>query len=170
MQFLFQIQIPKRSEKCVECNKVFSAEEQFCSTLREENAAWLRRDWCLSCIPKISEARETRWMSRQSIKEKPIAIDEKDRGWSLLLELLKEEPLEQVEQEIVILALYLIRKKILIERKGSVEKEGRFWSLCEHIENGEMLLIPKIDLFQLDIPLLQKRIKNKLEAFDGSSD
>ena len=86
--------------------------------------------------------------------------DELEKGWTLLKTLSASEIAEEKE-EAVVLALYLNRKKLLAVRKETSLKEKGF-SLYEHLENGEALLVPKLDLFSLSIPAVQERLKKKL--------
>lgn len=174
MTFPFSIHIPRRSLWCLVCNKRFADEERIVSTLREEHETWVRLDGCVGCLlPPHNEAKmrgaETRWISCQPIKDKleKKTHDEAESGWALLLEMMEGKISLEEEEELFILSLYLMRKKVLVERKGHLEKEGRLSILYEHLASGQMILIPKLDLGKLQLPLIQGRIKAKLEAFDA---
>lgn len=159
MPFLFQIQIPRRNQRCSECEKSFAEGEKILSTLQEEKGGWIRKDGCINCVSPNNEG--IRWISRHKEIDKGKPTDEGEKGWNLLLQMVKEKEFQK-EEELFILALYLIRKKILIERKNPFKKEDRLWILCEHSESGEMIFIPKLDLAGLNLPAIQAQIKTRL--------
>lgn len=105
-----------------------------------------RKDTCLSCY---APTKATTWKQKfkQKVSVKEDNHDEMDRAWELLLTSEGEEA--------YILALYLVRKKILA-RRG---KEG----LYEHLETGEMIKVEEVDLKQFSIPEIHNRLQSKLQ-------
>lgn len=137
-----KITIPKRSTACQVCQKPFEIGEEMISQLFPD---FLRKDSCLSCyVPAIATTWKQKYPQKVSLKE-----DDKDeiaKAWELLGSSKGEEA--------YILALYLLRKKILAKRG----KEG----LYEHLETGEMVMVEEVDLKNFSIQDIHSRLQAKL--------
>lgn len=162
MKTYFQILIPKRNPFCAHCQKAFSNKEEMVSFLNEKEEEWLRIDLCTPCSSKHQEPSLTKWKSQFSkalveIIEQPEA----EKGFNLLQTLAISDMTEE-QEEAFLLALFLVRKKKISEKKEVIEKDKKFFKLYEHIESGEALLVPQPTLAGFSIPEVQKRLKAKL--------
>lgn len=138
-----KINIPRRNAFCQGCQKPFEVDQEIVSQLHED---FSRKDTCLSCFAQV---KATTWKQkyRQKLSVVQDDLDELSRAWELLQTSEGEEA--------YILALYLVRKKILA-RRG---KEG----LYEHLETGEMIKVEEVDLKQFSIPEIHNRLQSKLK-------
>jgi hypothetical protein len=139
-----KITIPKRSTACQVCQKPFEAGQEIVSQLMED---FSRKDACLNCLTPAPKTTTWKQKYQQKLLLKQDDRDEAARAWELL------QTTKDLE-EAYILALYLIRKKILAKRN----KEG----LYEHLETGEMAMVEDVDLKKLVIPEIHARLQIKL--------
>lgn len=171
------IQLPPRSHSCQHCEVRFSRGNDYYSLLfgnelfHSKKEPIVRRDICLSCWnshPHTFEknASTTYWKSsiplKQSAKE---PLSRAENALNLLKMALKENAgsMDLSDYEMFFLAIYLVRKKMLIHRK-MIEQSGTHYQLFEVADSEEILAIKKVDLSKADIPMLQKVIAQKLYA------
>jgi len=153
MKAPFQITIPRRSAYCMRCKAPFSLKQEIQSQILEEEGEWSRQDACLACFSPISGA--VVWKHTIGSEEK-IAPENRDylQGVVELLQKLIESELKEDHEEAFLLALYLVRKKVLVHRV----KMG----LYENLETGEMYMVPKIDFSHFSAHAVQLRLQQKL--------
>lgn len=153
MKAQFQIAIPRRATECILCKGAFQPGQEIQSQLLEKDEAWIRKDSCVHCFQQIPQA--VIWRHLIGSEEK---VSEEDRdhiahALDLLPRLIESEsPLEH--EEAFLLALYLVRKKVLVHRV----KMG----LYENLETGDLYLVPKIDFSRFSAYATQVRLQEKL--------
>ncbi|KAF3362035.1 Uncharacterized protein PHSC3_001346 [Chlamydiales bacterium STE3] len=153
----FLLQIPKRSSTCSHGKETFSDGMDYYSFIQQEkDHLYVRFDYCQHCWRQLELSEMTFWKGRISSKKenKPKSSEE-----SALLYLDQVLSDSTKKEELFILALYLARKKILVFRK-SLESHD----LYENLETEEMLSIPKVAISSLDLPVLQKKLAEKLKV------
>lgn len=153
MKAPFQIVIPKRALLCTLCKVPFSPGQEIQSALQEKESEWVRQDACLNCSAPTQGA--VVWKHTIGAEEK-IQIENRDHiEKSLeLLQKLIESDLQEEHEEAFLLALYLVRKKVLVHRVRM--------GLYENLETGDMYLIPKIDFSKFSAYGAQMRLQEKL--------
>lgn len=153
MKAQFQIVIPKRNLNCIRCKTSFSKGQEIYSQLIENSQKWLRQDACLSCFLPLESA--VIWKHTIGTEEKvlPEIQDHIAKALDLLEKLIESERVSDHE-EALLLALYLVRKKVLVHRV----KMG----LYENLETGEMFLIPKINSAHFSAHAVGLRLQEKL--------
>lgn len=153
MKAQFQISIPKRAGFCGSCRAAFQSEQEIQSQLLEQDNGWFRQDSCTECYKPLNSA--VVWKHTIGSREiiEPESRDHIDKALELLQRLIDGETQEEFE-EAFLLALYLVRKKILVHRV----KMG----LYENLETGDMYLVPKIDFAKFSAYGAQVRLQEKL--------
>lgn len=150
--------IPRRSRKCLRGEEPLLPGEAYYSliiALRDES--YERRDFCPACWEKEPLCPEAiSWkgdVPKKNAKEK--AQDKAEAWFEVLREALEaEEP--DAPKEALLIALFLKRKKLLIE-KG--ELKGK--TLFEAPETEELFLVPKVTFTGADF-YLQEQVGKKL--------
>lgn len=153
MKAQFQIVIPKRNLVCVNCKNSFSSGQEIQSQLVESSQGWLRQDACTPCFSPLESA--VIWKHTIGTEEKvlPENQDHIAHALELLQKLIGSELIAEHE-EAFLLALYLVRKKVLIHRVRM--------GLYENLETGDMYLIPKIDFAHFSAHAAGLRLQEKL--------
>ncbi len=119
--------INKGSKSCIACNKEFCEEEEYYSSLYDENSAFVRKDYCTSCWN--GNAKETSfsfWKTKLTKRDKPV---QKFINVALLLDMfIKLEGKNETHQRNLryVLALYLIRKKIFKLKSWKKQENEEF--------------------------------------------
>lgn len=144
MKATFQIVIPKRMTACFSCQKPFLPMQEIVSELVE----WNRKDFCSNCFNQAPHAITWKQKYQEKASIEPEDQDEIAKSWELLQK--NEDP-----EVAYILTLYLARKKILAKRGNT--------GLYEHLETGEMVMIPDIDFKKLTLPEVHRRLQDKLK-------
>lgn len=153
MKAPFQIVIPKRGASCSICQISFASGQEIQSQLLEKEEGWLRQDSCSGCfspIPKAVVWKHTIGLEEKKSPETSGRIEK----MVILLQKLIESPSQEEHEEAFLLALYLVRKKVLVHRT----KMG----LYENLETGEMYLIPKLDFSHFSAQNAEIRLQTKL--------
>lgn len=110
---------------------------------------YTRADTCENCYQKRDASIVFRTKFRK-IEAPEENLDELSRFYKLLEEFLQKDQAD----EAFVLAQYLVRKKILVNRSSK--------GLYENVETGELFAIPKVNLSTLLITSIQKRILDRL--------
>lgn len=153
----FLLQIPKRSSCCSQGREPFHEGMEYYSFIQHEKEnVYLRQDYCQECWQKMQISEKTFWKGKIQAKESVELKSSEEKALQYLEEILNDET---KKQEVFILALFLVRKKMLVFRKSI---EG--FDLYEKIATEEMLAIPKIAISQLDVASLQKNLAEKLSS------
>lgn len=151
----FILQIPKRAACCSHGKEPFKEGMEYYSIIKHEKEnIYVRQDYCHNCWRESKHIEKTYWKGKIQSKETVELKSSEERALAYLEEILTHE---DKKQEAFILALFLVRKKMLAYRKSI---EG--FDLYEKLANEEMIAIPKITISQLDIPFLQKSLAEKL--------
>ncbi len=153
MKAPFQIAIPKRGIQCMQCKTPFQSGQEIQSQILEGEGEWTRHDACLPCFSQIAGA--VIWKHTIGSEEK-VAPENRDHIASTLelLQKLIESESKEDNEEAFLLALYLVRKKVLVHRVRM--------GLYENLESGDMFLVPKIDFSHFSAHAVQLRLQQKL--------
>ncbi len=119
--------INKSSNGCIICNKEFSEEEEYYSSLYSENDFFIRKDFCTSCW---DEGREgsffSFWKTKVPKKDKPSQkLVDTDVLLDMFMRLDGDTGINQKNLRFV-LALYLIRKKVMKLKSLTRENSEEF--------------------------------------------
>lgn len=149
------VQIPRRSRKCKSGEEPFQPGTSYYSRLlRINQETFERADFCEACWKKESPLQEAiSWRGEVPKKSPKEKAEEKLEGW---LELFRRLIEEKSEKEAYLMALFLKRKKVLLER-GALEGV----SLFEREETEELFQVRPMKLTKDDIPL-QEALSKKL--------
>lgn len=171
MRTIFQQEIPRRKQICFMGSELFSPGMDYYSLLKEdETGKWLRHDFCIDCWEKFAGQRPRNqtddkasyWKSK--VEDKKIyaksSIDRNERALELLLQALAKNSPEDIE-EAFILALYLARNKKLVIRK-EINHPGESSAIYEILATEELLIVPKLNLSQLQIEKIKGTLAIKL--------
>jgi hypothetical protein len=153
MKAQFQITIPKRSQSCMQCNKPFAPNQEIHSQVVEGEEEWIRQDACVECFSPIENAAKWKQVIDSNEKIVPENRDHIEKLLELLQKLIESEAASDHE-EAFLLALYLVRKKVLVHRVRM--------GLYENAETGDMFLVPKIDFSHFSAHATQLRLQEKL--------
>ena len=153
MKAQFQIAIPKRAASCAQCHNDFKPAEEIQSQLLDIEGEWIRQDTCVACFSPLESAVIWKHTIGSEEKIEPENRDHIVTSLELLQRLIESNVAEEHE-EAFLLALYLVRKKVLVHRV----KMG----LYENLETGEMYLVPKIDFANFSAYAAQMRLQEKL--------
>ncbi|MCH9609266.1 MAG: hypothetical protein S4CHLAM45_14690 [Chlamydiales bacterium] len=133
--------IPTRARICCKGGERLFPGSHYVSTLVLKEGEWERKDYCLTCFKGEGEVHT--WQGKIPPKEeKKLTPDEEAYArFSLLVEK------EQRDEMVYLLALYLVRKKMLVKRGPT---------FYENIESGELFEIKPIQV--------QEDAKRELQA------
>lgn len=138
--------INKGSKSCIVCNKEFCEEEEYYSSLLDENNAFIRKDYCILCWN--CNAKETSfsfWKTKLPKSDKPV---QRFMNVELLLDMFTRlEGKNEAHQRNLryILALYLIRKKVFKLKSWRRQDSEEFIILQYPREDREFnVLDPKL--------------------------
>lgn len=152
----FNLQIPKRSSCCCHGQEPFSEGMEYYSFIqRDKENIYLRNDYCKTCWKEMQSSEKTFWKGKIQPKLKDELKSSEETALLYLEDILTSG---DKKQEAFILALYLVRKKILAFRKSI---DG--FDLYEKLETEEMLAIPKVPIAELNLADLQKSLAEKLQ-------
>lgn len=166
--------IPRRARYCLGCETPFTHEMEYHSTLSDpvpEKPA-VRKDFCLECWTSHADAEKAacfiHWRSKvPSAKKKYEGDKERDEQ---ALELLKEQLSDEERRaECFILALYLARKKILLQRQ-EISQDGKDFTLYEVAETEEMLPVEKVPVEQLNGQRIREEIYKQFQVVESPQD
>lgn len=152
------IKIPRRKRHCDICKAVFSYTSPYDTVLIEENEGWNRLDYCSKCwSPHLKEGAKSHWRALVPAKNESTAPDE--NSFLNLVDHLRFF-LEKGSNpsQAFILALYLLRKKVL-QKRQELEHEGMLVTLYEVKNSDEILVVPHVDITNLDAAQLQNELQ-----------
>lgn len=150
--------IPRRSRKCVRGEEPLLPGAPYFSRItisREEEVE--RSDFCLACWEKEPACPDAvSWKGDVPKKNAKEKAEDKAEGWlEALREALAAEEAD-APKEALLIALFLKRKKLLLE-KG--ELKGKM--IFEAPETEELFLVPKVRFTGADF-YLQSQVASKL--------
>ncbi len=155
---VFQITIPRRSNRCAKGDDPFVPSTSYYSLVEEgEKGELERRDYCEACWKGVDKDGRTYWKGRVPEKKeraKYADLSRDARALALLRDALKGE---STQDEAFVLALYLQRQKKLLSRKVVKEQQ-----LYEVAGTEEMIAVPVIKLSSLQVETVQKQIAEKM--------
>jgi len=163
----WQIEIPRRSKRCSLNQEQFAEGTEYYSLLQrdEDKGHYVRKDFCNVCWEQVSKDYEkgscSLWKSKVPLRSFEKKSESRDiRALDILRESIQDLN-ENILAEAFVLALYLARKRIIVQRE-EVYIEEKKMLLFEIIATEEMLLIPKIELSQIQTDNVQLELVKKL--------
>lgn len=105
-------EIDRATSHCVKCEKQFQEEQEYFSCLLDEQGRFVRRDFCPECWDGTAEAFSF-WKTRVPPKDEPKKIFLDDSVLVDFFQRLQDEEAADRVQFRYIVALMLMRKKIL---------------------------------------------------------
>lgn len=170
MFFSSLLEIPRRSGLCSHCAEKFPQGSFYHSALTIEKKQNLKRqDYCSDCWkhlePSIILSFQCHWKAATPDKK------ENDQRFlckeAYVLSLVKDRTESQNHEELVkrfFLALYLVRKRILVQRK-ELEISKEIYILFEIVETEEIIPIKKIQPEKIDLNKIQLEIAEMLACY-----
>lgn len=158
---VLQTDIPRRSNCCQKCNNAFRPNDLYFSMLFKT----CRQDFCQSCWNDFDRSNcLCYWKASVPIRKCSInpPLSKQDRYLSLL-----KGAIEHNSDEAYLLALYLVRKKVLLSRKEYLQGADIF-SLFEIASTEEMLTIKKASLSDGNLEALTSGLALKLGDLKAS--
>lgn len=161
--------IPRRSPRCVQNQEVLVPGADYYSVISEDdNGAFVRKDFCVACWEASAKQeclKEAKGYWKSKVPAKQIEPQRSQNREILALDLLRQAltrntPEDQAEA--FILALYLVRKRMIYMRQQLQQADGQVVTFYEVADNEEMLAVRKFPLSQLEIVTLQQRLAEKL--------
>lgn len=159
MFFSFQLQIPKRAVSCQSCLNPFKHEQVIDSFLTEMNLTWVRLDYCNSCAIEKTLNLNPKLMQWKS-KYIEITKFKAEAATHIALNLLMDEEQTSLEEKFI-LALYLVRKKVLVVRKEKLENFSN-QLIYENLQTGEWISLPCFNLLDLSLKTVYASLAKKL--------
>lgn len=160
MKVPIKLEIPRRSRTCSKGEEPFKAGMDYFSALREGvEEVYQRLDFCPKCWNHETEQNSVvHWKSKvPQRKNAPATTEEyEEQAFSLLREAMSQEGVD-FAAEAFVLALYLQRRKKLVQRQDLEEH-----ILYEVIDTEEMLAIKRVTLSQIQTAQMQTNLARKL--------
>lgn len=150
-------EIPRRCGNCRTCSTPFSSGDSYCSILKDTD----RHDFCIACWGRFQDIPSgCHWKSTVPLKKETPSIP--PTKFSVAVDLLRAgDAIEPAEA--FLLALYLVRKRILAFRKDYRDGD-RIFGLYEVISTEEMIPVRKVSLAGLDLESVKASIAFKLSG------
>ncbi len=163
---LLQPEIPRHCNHCIECQALLSPGSIYYSALLKTE----RFDYCNVCWHDDTKEIQSKsytcyWKGVLPVRRGSISMPQ-TKGLRALeyLKTLLQNPIPDNCNQALLLALYLVRKRILVFRKDFTDPLGDQYSLFEVNETEEMLPVRKVSLLNLDLAALQGAIAEKLKG------
>lgn len=156
--------IPRRANRCQECRELFAPGTNYYSSLLETvEKAVQRADFCALCWKPENHPRDLFWQGKTPNAAAAIVNDAErcEKALELLRSYATSDDLTEKSQAYV-LVLFLERRKQVALRKELWEGSLVAALLYEVLESGEMLVVPKIALDQIDIEKIQSLVAEQL--------
>lgn len=170
LKMSLSLEVPRRASICAKQQEKFISGMDYFSVLKETEEGYVRTDYCQSCWEQSAkqEALEnalTHWKSKVPPKEKlgNLSQNRDERALQLLKENLGVDAIEG-QTDCFILALYLARRRLITLRQQFEQEPGHLYYLYEVVATEEMLTVKYVDIFQLPVDQLQKRIVDRFQA------
>ena len=169
---LVKFDIPTRHRRCVLGDEEFTQGMEYFSVLEDtENEGLFRKDYCVSCWEKLLEDPEqnsfgkVHWKSCVPVRKQDSRsnVRRDERAMELLREIL-EKGEEEEAPEAFVLALLLVRNKVLQLKQELKEDDGQTILLYEETGTEEMLGVTKVDLSQIQTQKIQHILAHKLNT------
>lgn len=166
MRNYFQIEIPKRSNTCSLGQEPLEPGMEYHSLLQDEGEELVRKDFCSACWGKLEQEATAgiHWKSKVppgKEDDQKLNLQRDEMAFHLFREALKSEE-ESAREEAFVLSLYLARKRMMYLRQ-EVNKEGRIMQLYEVAGTEEMILVPKVQLSELQTEKVQRILAAKFK-------
>ncbi|MDD5708568.1 MAG: hypothetical protein PHR35_21830 [Kiritimatiellae bacterium] len=137
--------IRPRGRRCTICDTAFAEAQECVSALYESEAAYERRDFCMTCWDARQETAPpfSVWQGAFAAPPEAAAKIEpvhRETAESLLRRLVAlEDPAHA--NVVYVLAVMLERKKLLVERDAKPRPEGGILRVYEHRKNGDTFVV-----------------------------
>lgn len=159
----YRIKIPRRLTVCFNCGEKLKPGMYYYSALYDSLDEVRREDSCASCWEKEDEKKEstkyTYWCAKVTKRreDKELKQTRDEKLLKLLQSLLFNERKEDTSL-VLILCLYLERKKYILRRKE--EKEVVFY---ENPFTEEVFVVKKVEMSSILVEIIQEKINKTLE-------
>lgn len=167
----FNIEVPKRQNICAKGQEILTPGSDCFSLVSEiEESCFSRYDYCPECWKQLEGSSEavnavTVWKSKVPEKEEAAKPSlDRDESALALLKKCAESPDQSERQEAFILALYLARRRLIIQRKEIPGEDGAPDALLYEVaHNGELLVVNKQTLPSLQVEKVQQSLAKKMK-------
>jgi len=166
----YQLEIPRRLAACSKQEEKFTPGMDYYSVLKETEEGLCRTDFCVHCWEQSAkqeclEQALTHWKSKVPPKGKGLFLSQNrdERALQLLKETLGSD-LPESQADCFVLALYLARRRLLMMRQQIEQEPGQFYFLYEVAATEEILTVKRMDLLQLSVDEIQKRLVERFQA------
>ncbi len=163
----FKFEIPKMGPCCVHCRMKWDDGAVCHSSIYEgPEGHWIRQDVCHLCQEYLLRNSEERFFWQARVAAKPKKEMPSFEPINKAIELLRCSLTDNRVSagEAFVLALFLKRKKKLIEKKEIVSPSGEICVLYEDPCSDEAFAIPKLNLDSLEVEKIQQELKLKFSA------
>jgi hypothetical protein len=136
--FMMEWEIKRSSNGCLLCNKGFAEDEEYYSALFDENDTFIRKDFCTLCWYKGKESGPfSFWKTKVPKKDRLVqALVNTDILLDMFMRL--DGNIESHQRNLrYVLALYLIRKKVLRIKSFKRQNEEEIITLSYPKEDRE---------------------------------
>lgn len=163
MKTLIGIEIPRRSKNCLKCEIPFAKGQDYYSVL-DQNKNY-REDFCIQCWKEVNSSLDQKsyWKSKVPLaKEGDVKAHLTFSERIINLFKLSMQENDNLD-EIFILSLYLIRKKLAYLKEEVVDEDGHKYNLIELQNSEEIYAVQKRDLTQIPVEKIQAEIAQKIQ-------
>ena len=139
--------VTKGAKNCSRCEKLFEEEEEYFSALYDNDAEFTRKDLCLSCWDmNRQEDSFSYWKTKVHKKAEPVRQYANIEVFYDLFVRSENEDNASNKNFRYVLALYLMRKKVLTLKSISRENGEEFLILQKSKEDKETKVFnPRLD-------------------------
>jgi len=163
----YPLVIPRRSHQCSAGQEPLLPGTAYFSVVNEDaQGEYVRTDYCPNCWKTVERTEEAiHWKGKVPDKKKRLEyadLSRDERAMAVFKDTLSSAEKEHHEEAFV-LSLFLARKRYLLPRK-QLRKEETLFQLYEVGSTEEMVAVPQIDLSDLEVEKVQKRLAEKMQA------
>jgi len=123
----WSVQSPAKS--CVSCGKEFAEREDYWSALLEDSTGFVRMDYCGACWQASKAEPFSFWRTRSAAKPAPPKRFVDDQVLLDFFQRLSESTDAARERLFFIMAVLLLRKRLLKEKSRRRDERGSVWVL-----------------------------------------
>jgi len=158
------MEVPKRERFCLNCKTAFKADMSYISSVNSESYdCWQRQDFCKACweegaLQKPLSVASWRSEVPKRQEELDLELEKNEQALGLLLNFYDGKNPGITAEEAFFLALYLVRKKILIV-KNTIKTKALSRSSFLVKKTGQELLLSPIAWKSIDPLAMQKRLE-----------
>lgn len=123
-------ELARSTGQCAQTGRPFAEGESYYAALFETPAGMERRDYCLEAWTGPPEGSFCHWKGRIPIREKkPATLDIDPQMLTQIFVGMEDEQSEMQQQFRFVLALLLMRKRLLRFEQANKEESGEYWQM-----------------------------------------